>query len=134
MKSLRVWINYRPRLYMELFKKAFETIGQIEVVKLNDLLTSSHQGGFIGWENVDIMITSLDRDGQPDMELIPDPLPEVKIVAFSPRGDYGLRHMIGELNWEEIRPFGWNQLVCELTKIAKNEPFSKNEITPPNNL
>ena len=121
MKSLRVWINYRPRLYMELFKRAFEAIGQIEVVKLNDLLASSQQGGFIGWENIDIVITSLDQNGQPDMDLIPDPLPDVKIVAFSPRGDYGLRHIIGGLNWEEIRPFGWNQLVYEVTAGFENE-------------
>lgn len=105
---------------MELFKKAFETIGQIEVVKLNDLLASPQKGGFIGWENVDVVITSLDQNGQPDMDLIPNPLPKVKILAFSPSGDYGLKHVIGGLNWEEIRPFGWNQLVNEVTTSVEN--------------
>jgi hypothetical protein len=134
MKSLRVWINYRPRLYMDLFKRAFEAIGQIEVVKLNELLTSSTERGFIGWENVDLVIMSLNQQGQPDLELIPDPLPDVKIIAFSPRGDYGLRHVIGGLNWEEIRPFGWNQLVCELTTAVKNDFIPRTELNPTNNL
>jgi hypothetical protein len=119
---------------MDLFNRAFEAIGQIEVVKLNELLTSSTERGFIGWENVDVVIMSLNQQGQPDLELIPDPLPDVKIIAFSPRGDYGLRHVIGGLNWEEIRPFGWNQLVCELTTAVKNDFIPRTELNPTNNL
>jgi hypothetical protein len=133
MKSLRVWINYRPRLYMDLFRRAFESIGQIEVIRLNELLTSSTERGFIGWENVDVVITSLNQQGQPDMELIPDPLPDVKIIAFSPRGDLGLRHVIGGLNWEEIRPFGWNQLVCEVTTGSESDSIHRSELNPVSN-
>ena len=134
MKSLRVWINYRPRLYMDLFKRAFEAIGQIEVVNLNELLTSSTERGFIGWENVDVVIMSLNQHGQPDMELVPDPLPDTKIIAFSPRGDLGLRHVIGGLSWEEIRPFGWNQLVCEVTTDSDNGSIQRTELNPISNL
>lgn len=124
MKPSRVWINCRPRLYTDLFKVIFQSIEQIEVISLNNLFFSAAGGGFIGWENVDVVVLSLGQDGQPDLELVPEPLPNVKMVAFSLSGDFGMRRLLGENKWEEIRPFGLDQLLNEVTSASVSQASS----------
>jgi hypothetical protein len=60
------------------------------------------------------VLLSLDGLGQPDPEVPAERLKGAKVIAFSPKGDYGLRRMPGINNWEELRPFGLRELMDEL--------------------
>jgi len=108
----RVWINYKPRIYTDIFKYLFSTMGLIEVVEAPP--TGQDVRGMAEGKNIDVVLLSLDGLGQPDLELPAERLKEAKVIAFSPKGDYGLLRMPGKTNWEELRPFGLKQLMDEL--------------------
>ena len=108
----RVWINYKPRIYTDIFKYLFSTMGLIEVVEIS--AASQDLREVNGGKDIDVVLLSLDSLGQPDLEIPADRLKEAKVIAFSPKGDYGLRRMPGKTNWEELRPFGLKQLMDEL--------------------
>jgi len=108
----RVWINYKPRIYTDIFKYLFSTMGLIEIVEI--LPTGQDFREASSGKDIDVVLLSLDGLGQPDLEVPAERLKEAKVIAFSPKGDYGLRRMPGKSNWEELRPFGLKQLMDEL--------------------
>ena len=116
MAPPRVWINYKPRIYTDIFKYLFSTMGLIEVVEISSGGQDFREVS--AGKDIDVVLLSLDSLGQPDLEVPAERLKEAKVIAFSPKGDYGLRRMPGKTNWEELRPFGLRQLMDELV-IAK---------------
>ncbi len=116
----RVWINYNPRIYTDIFKYIFSTMGLIEVVEIlpggKDLRDINEA------QAIDVVLLSLDGLDQPDPNLPIERLKEAKVIAFSPKGDYGLRRMPGKTNWEELRPFGLKQLMDELVIESTQAP------------
>jgi hypothetical protein len=112
MAPPRVWINYKPRIYTDIFKYLFTTMGLIEVVEIPPAGQDFREIS-VG-KDIDVVLLSLDGLGQPDPEVPAERLKEAKVIAFSPKGDYGLRRMPGKTNWEELRPFGLRQLMDEL--------------------
>lgn len=109
MKNSRVWINYGTKLYTDLITSLLRSHGQVEVVEFpaNDPYTLAHIP-------CDVIIFSLDSSGKPDLKLLPRAMPDAKLVAFSPSGEYGMRRLPGKGEWEEIRPFGIAQLIQEV--------------------
>lgn len=108
----RVWINYKPRIYTDIFKYIFSTMGLIEVVEISpdaQDFREMNEG-----KDIDVVVLSLDGLDHPDPDLPAERLKDAKVIAFSPKGDYGLRRMPGKTNWEELRPFGLKQLMDEL--------------------
>lgn len=116
MTIQRVSIYYRPKLYTELFARVFQTVGSIEVVEAASPDSSPNGPARQPTlrRQVDVVVLPVDNLGRPDEELMPEPRPEAKLVAFSPKGDYGFRRYPGESEWEELRPFGLSQLVDEV--------------------
>lgn len=110
MAPPRVWINYKPRIYTEILKHLFKSMGLIEAIE-DDPASRAAKGRE---EEIDVVLLSLDYLGQPDLEIPGERLKKAKVIAFSPKGDYGLRRLPGKTNWEEIRPFGLKQLMDEL--------------------
>ncbi len=110
MSPPRVWINYKPRIYTELLTHLFQSMGLIEAVEIDPTLRAARGRE----EEIDVVLLSLDYLGQPDLEIPGEGLKKAKVIAFSPKGDYGLRRLPGKTNWEEIRPFGLKQLMDEL--------------------
>jgi len=108
----RVWINYKPRIYTDIFKYIFTNLGLIEVVEIPPAGQDFREID-VG-EDIDVVLLSLDGLGQPDPEIPAERLKDAKVIAFSPKGDYGLRRMPGKTNWEELRPLGLRQLMDEL--------------------
>jgi hypothetical protein len=76
-----------------------------------DESNGQHQNG-----DIDVVILPLDESGEPKVSLIPEFMPEAKLVAFSPDGTRGLRRMPGDLDWVEMRPFGLSQLIVEILR------------------
>lgn len=108
----RVWINYKPRIYTEIFKHIFQSIGLVEIVEFEP----SNSGRFNMHEkNVDIVLLSLNSLEQPEIELPIERTQNAKVIAFSSKGDYGLKRLPGKTNWEEMRPFGLKELIDELS-------------------
>ena len=110
----RLWIHFKPRLYQDLLQRVFGTIWDVEVIEgleLRGLQDSSRNGNR---STVDVVILPLDDQGRPDLELLPVQLSEAKLVALSPRGDFGMRRRPGENRWEELHPFGMDELVQEV--------------------
>ena len=107
----RVWINYKPRIYTDIFKYIFSTMGLIEVVEIPRACQDTREPGK---EDIDVVLLSLDGLGNPDPDVPEECLKEAKVIAFSTKGDFGLRRMPGKTNWEELRPFGLKQLMDEL--------------------
>ena len=115
MRTSRVWIVYQPRLYTDLFRRLLDCIESIDVVdESNVYLSPTSQERDSNDSKVDVIILSVDHAGQPELALLPNSLPEAKLVAFSPTGEYGMRRLPGEKQWEIIRPFGLAQLINEV--------------------
>ena len=114
MPPLRVWINYEPKIYTDIFKQVFLSMHLVEVVEETpaDPGCNCSEGELKG---VDVVLLSLDDLDPSKPELKPEFLQHAKVLAFSPRGDFGLRRLPGRANWEEVRPFGLKQLIDELT-------------------
>jgi hypothetical protein len=114
MPISRVWILFEPRIYSDLFARLLKCTGMIEVLdwKSSSDLHSGAQNGGPG--PVDVIILSLDAQGEPELAGLPQPPVEAKLLAFSPKGDYGWRRLPGEKTWEEVRPFGLDQMMREV--------------------
>lgn len=108
----RVWINYKPRIYTDIFKYIFSTMGLVEVVEFPRAAQGSQ--ALDEGKAIDVVLLSLDGLGNPDPDVPDECLKEAKVIAFSTKGDFGLRRMPGKTNWEELRPFGLKQLMDEL--------------------
>jgi len=113
MPPLRVWINYEPRIYTDIFKEIFRSMQWVEVVDEAPADPGCKSSGE-DLNRIDVVMFSLDRLDQSRPELTPEFLQHAKVLAFSPSGDFGLRRMPGRPDWEEVRPFGLNQLIDEL--------------------
>ncbi len=112
----RVWIHYSPKLYTDLFKKIIQSMDVADVLDtlpMPERPFADHRNGC----RVDVVVLSLNAQGKPDLDLPLDNLPQTKIIAFSSRGDYGLRRMPGANTWEVMRPFGLKQFVSEVVNI-----------------
>jgi hypothetical protein len=111
MLRSRVVINYRPRLYRDLFKSILQSLGPIQVVD------AAPPAGEAGSEEVDLIILPLDEHGLPEIEELSDPTRHAKVVAFSPSGEVGYRRQAGQDTWEELRPYGMRQLLREVELV-----------------
>ncbi len=110
MTTPRILIDYKPRIYTDLFKNIFHSVGRVEIVEaLTQGCNSSDNG-----DGPDVIILSLDVHGQPESSLPLEQLQNARVIAFSPKGDYGLRRLPGESTWEEIRPFSLECLIHEV--------------------
>ncbi len=114
MPPLRVWVNYEPKIYTDIFKQVFQSMCQVEIVEQTPADPGFNSNGD-EHTGVDVVLLSLDGLDQSKPELNAEILGQAKVLAFSPRGDFGLRRMPGKANWEEVRPFGLKQLIDELT-------------------
>lgn len=110
----RVLILYEPRLYSDLINELIDQLGLLDIVEVTDGKSGDHSVST--HQQVDVVILPLDDSGQPKVSLLPDFMPDAKLVAFSPDGTRGLRRMPGEFDWMEIRPFGLSQLIVEILR------------------
>ena len=116
MSLVRIWIVYRPKLYREIFQQCLKHIDSVEVVK--DAIccySPTHKDDHENIHQVDVIILSIDQTGQPELKYLPKPIPKAKLIAFCPSGEYGMRCLPGEEDWEEIRPFSLMRLLEEVT-------------------
>jgi hypothetical protein len=113
MSISHVCILYKPQLYIDLFALVLQSQDSVKIVNIND---ENPYNGSGRRGQVNVVLLPVDYSGQPELALLPFPIPNAKILAFSPQGDLGLRRMPGEDNWIEIRPFGLDQLVQEVIR------------------
>ena len=106
MRKSHILIHYKPQLYMDLLGKVFRSLGSLEVYELPSLTPENALP-----EQVDVVVLSLDEEGKPEVNSLPDRLQRAKLLAFSPGGERGYRRLAGEDEWEEIHPFGLDQLI-----------------------
>ena len=97
----RVWIAYEPMIYADVFARVLEELGPVDIV------TDPRLG-------VDVIVLPLSEAGRPQLDLLPDPAPDAKLVAFSAKGNRGLACLPGHSDWEEIRPFGLGRMFLEV--------------------
>ena len=116
MSNLKVLISYSPRLYGELFSTVLKSLCGIDIIETSPNSTRL----WVNRSDADIIITSLDELGKPTIDINPSELARSKVLAFAPDGRVGLRRMPGSKRWEEISPFGLDQLIREV--IYKNPP------------
>jgi hypothetical protein len=114
MANVRVWILYEPLIYADLFHWIFERIGMVEVMRAanpGEKLTDreSFQG-----ERIEVIILPLDDQGQPRLDILPDPPSGAKYLAFSPDGKKGFRRLPGASSWQEVSPFNLEKLIVEV--------------------
>ena len=114
MSNPRVLIFYSPRLYAELFSSVLKSLCGIEIIESNHDPSSLMSGR----SEPDIIITSLDDRGRPDVDILPPQAPKSKVLAFSPTGKIGLKRMPDSKQWEEISPFGLEQLIREVIYLS----------------
>jgi hypothetical protein len=112
----RVLILYEPRLYSDLINELIEQLGLLDIVEISDNNSASKSNDSQKQEDIDVVILPMDGDGEPKTSLLPDHVPNAKLVAFSPDGSLGMRRMPGEDNWVEMRPFGLSQLIVEILR------------------
>ena len=113
MGTSRVLIHYKPQLYTDLFARIFQSIGSVELYDPNSPVLKTFNGKAPP-EIVDVVVFSLDVGDQPGFKSLPEWFHSVKLLTFSPTGDVGYRRLPGEENWEEIQPFGMDQLIHEI--------------------
>jgi hypothetical protein len=118
MTTRRVWILFEPQIYCDLFSRILQAAGLMEIISAEPEQGRLQEGGKVQ-ATVDVIIYSLDNQGEPELAKLPEPPPEAKLLAFSPKGDFGLRRMPGEKYWEEVRPFGVSQLIQEVEEGRK---------------
>ena len=112
----RVLILYEPRLYSDLINELIDQLGLLDIVEVTDSKDLEDSHGTQYNNNIDVVILPLDDLGEPKVSLLPDFMPDAKLVAFSPDGTRGLRRMPGEIEWVEMRPFGLSQLIVEILR------------------
>lgn len=113
MTTTRVWIRYEPQLYCDLFKSILRIEDCIEIVDHSEIVSPCEEA--IDTSLIDVIIISLDDQDQPMLALLPQPTPNVKLIAFSPRGDRGFRRYPGQDQWEEVSPYGLSNLMAEFS-------------------
>lgn len=113
MIASRVWIHLKPRLYKDLFIELLKSCGLTEILEIPFLRADPLDNLAI-----DVVVLSLDECGDPALRPFYDSLPQAKLLAFSPTGECGLRRMPGEEKWEEIRPFGLDQIMAEMQAVT----------------
>ncbi len=119
MTTSRVWIQYHPRLYLELFTRVLKSLEPVEVLGYSHPSSSPRLSEGIDPNQIDVILIPLNEQGYPELEALPVILADTKLIAFSPKGDRGLRRLPGRTDWEEIRPFGLVQLVREVLGGSK---------------
>lgn len=112
----RVLILYEPRLYSDLINELIDQLGLLDIVEITDGKDLEESNDSNNKEDIDVVILPLDETGEPKVSLLPEFLPDAKLVAFSPDGTRGLRRMPGDLDWVEMRPFGLSQLIVEILR------------------
>jgi len=112
----RVLILYEPRLYSDLINELIDQLGLLDIVEVTDSKDLGESNDSHNKDDIDVVILPLDESGEPKVSLLPDFMPDAKLVAFSPDGTRGLRRMPGELEWAELRPFGLSQLIVEILR------------------
>jgi hypothetical protein len=112
----RVLILYEPRLYSDLINELIEQLGLLDIVEVTDNLGEGDVEGSEFRDDIDVVILPLDGNGEPKMSLLPNFMPQAKLVAFSPDGSLGFRRLPGEEDWIEMRPFGLSQLIVEILR------------------
>ena len=112
----RVLILYEPRLYSDLINELIDQLGLLDIVEVTDSKDLDEANGGNNNADIDVVILPLDDSGEPKVSLLPEFMPEAKLVAFSPDGTRGLRRMPGGLDWIELRPFGLSQLIVEILR------------------
>jgi len=110
MRRLRVWIDYQPKIYTEIFKEVIQSFGLADVLT-NTSAEPAPDASLADSECIDLVVISLDNLGRPELNWTPERLQNSKAIAFSPNGDYGLLRLPGKTYWQEIRPFGLKQLI-----------------------
>lgn len=113
MTTSNVLIHYKPQLYADLFARIFQSIGSVEVREYPSLDFGPGERDTVP-EQVDVIVLSLDDEGQPDFLSLPEMLTTAKMLAISPSGENGYRLLPGQDIWEEIHPFGLEQLIDEV--------------------
>lgn len=112
----RVLILYEPRLYSDLINELIDQLGLLDIVEVTDSNDLDAENGGHNNDDIDVVILPLDDSGDPKVSLLPEFMPDAKLVAFSPDGSRGLRRMPGEHDWIELRPFGLSQLIVEILR------------------
>jgi hypothetical protein len=113
MANTRVLIHYSPKLYSELFSSILQLLCGIEIIEPepeNNHPETSESSN----QEADLIILSLDENNQPLLENLPIKPGKSKVLAFSPKGNYGLRRMPHTSVWEELSPFGLDHLIREV--------------------
>jgi hypothetical protein len=110
----KVWVNYQPKIYSDILKQAFKSIGLIEVVE-GSPADYRMKAAEEDKNQIDVVLVSLDSIGLSEIEQMTGMVLQSKVIAFSPSGEFGLRRLPGNKNWEELRPFGLKQLIEELS-------------------
>jgi hypothetical protein len=100
-EPVRVWITFEPHIFADVFARLLQKLDSVEVV------TDS-------MEVADVIVLPIDEAGQPALYLLPQPLPEAKLIAISPRGDRGLVRLPGKRQWREVCPFSLRDLFAEV--------------------
>ena len=114
MTTTRVWIRYEPQLYCDLFTSILQGEDCVQVVDYSEVVDPCKS--IIQTELIDVIVISLDDQDRPMLELLPLPTPNVKLIAFSPRGDRGFRRYPGQEQWEEVTPYGLSNLMAEFSE------------------
>ncbi len=112
----RVLILYEPRLYSDLINELIGQLGLLDIVEITDNNYPSKSNDSQKRDDIDVVILPMDGEGEPKTSLLPDYVPNAKLVAFSPDGTLGMRRMPGEEEWIELRPFGLSQLIVEILR------------------
>lgn len=112
----RVLILYEPRLYSDLINELIEQLGLLDIVEIAENHSASKSNDSHNQDDIDVVILPLDGNGRPKTSLLPDYVPDAKLVAFSPDGSLGMRRMPGQGDWVEMRPFGLSQLIVEILR------------------
>lgn len=105
MTSLNVLIDYKPRIYTDVFGRLLKKLGEVNVVGNHSLEAE------LDWNTIDLVVLSVDREGQPEIQMLPEPLPPAMLVAISPCGNLGMLRKPGDERWKVVRPFGFGELV-----------------------
>lgn len=97
----RVWVAYDPQVFREALIHSLAKLEGVEVVE---------DAG----EGIDIGIFRLAATGQLQNYFLYNSLPTAKLIVFSPHGDKAYIRLPGTTHWDEVSPFGLNQLAAEI--------------------
>lgn len=114
MANLNVLIEYKPNLYKDLFAHLLQHLGEVSI------LQNHSQEEKLDWHSVDVVVLSVDQQGEPDLETLPVFPAKAMLVAFPPCGGHGLLRKPGEENWIEVSPFGLDELVKTVLRNKHN--------------